>query len=123
VKIAFAGKGGSGKTTLSSLFVRHLAARAATARDATYRRWESLPHRNPCLRDHGGGVTVQAGTAARACSAWAGVCPVVHPIQRGTVDLSRLHRLSLVQHEDQVRTTGLHGPFTVAPHPWAGAEI
>jgi GTPase SAR1 family protein len=26
VKIAFAGKGGSGKTTLSSLFVRHLAA-------------------------------------------------------------------------------------------------
>jgi CO dehydrogenase maturation factor len=27
VKIAFAGKGGSGKTTLSSLFVRHLAAR------------------------------------------------------------------------------------------------
>ena len=27
MKIAFAGKGGSGKTTLSSLFVRHLAAR------------------------------------------------------------------------------------------------
>jgi CO dehydrogenase maturation factor len=27
VKIAFAGKGGSGKTTLSSLFVRHLASR------------------------------------------------------------------------------------------------
>jgi CO dehydrogenase maturation factor len=27
VRIAFAGKGGSGKTTLSSLFVRHLAAR------------------------------------------------------------------------------------------------
>src|ERR1700722_19896633 len=27
VKIAFAGKGGSGKTTLSSLFARHLAAR------------------------------------------------------------------------------------------------
>jgi cellulose biosynthesis protein BcsQ len=26
MKIAFAGKGGSGKTTLSSLFVRHLAA-------------------------------------------------------------------------------------------------
>jgi CO dehydrogenase maturation factor len=26
VKIAFAGKGGSGKTTLSSLYVRHLAA-------------------------------------------------------------------------------------------------
>jgi CO dehydrogenase maturation factor len=26
VKIAFAGKGGSGKTTLSSIFVRHLAA-------------------------------------------------------------------------------------------------
>ncbi len=25
MKIAFAGKGGSGKTTLSSLFVRHLA--------------------------------------------------------------------------------------------------
>jgi CO dehydrogenase maturation factor len=29
VKIAFVGKGGSGKTTLSSLFVRHLAASAA----------------------------------------------------------------------------------------------
>ena len=28
MKIAFAGKGGSGKTTLSSLFVRHLAAQA-----------------------------------------------------------------------------------------------
>ena len=27
MKIAFAGKGGSGKTTLSSLFTRHLAAR------------------------------------------------------------------------------------------------
>ena len=27
MKIAFAGKGGSGKTTLSSLFIRHLAAR------------------------------------------------------------------------------------------------
>src|ERR1700757_734130 len=27
MKIAFAGKGGSGKTTLSSLFVRHLASR------------------------------------------------------------------------------------------------
>jgi cytidylate kinase len=26
VRVAFAGKGGSGKTTLSSLFVRHLAA-------------------------------------------------------------------------------------------------
>ena len=35
-----------------------------------------------------GGVTVRAGTAARACSAGAGVCPVVHPIQRGDVDLS-----------------------------------
>jgi len=29
VKIAFAGKGGSGKTTLSSLFIRHLAAAGA----------------------------------------------------------------------------------------------
>ena len=28
MKIAFADKGGSGKTTLSSLFVRHLAGRA-----------------------------------------------------------------------------------------------
>lgn len=28
MKIAFVGKGGSGKTTLSSLFVRHLAATA-----------------------------------------------------------------------------------------------
>lgn len=27
MKIAFAGKGGSGKTTLSSLFIRHVAAR------------------------------------------------------------------------------------------------
>jgi CO dehydrogenase maturation factor len=27
MKIAFAGKGGSGKTTLSALFVRHLTAR------------------------------------------------------------------------------------------------
>ncbi|GAA4126965.1 hypothetical protein GCM10022416_01200 [Actinomadura keratinilytica] len=26
VKVAFVGKGGSGKTTLSSLFIRHLAA-------------------------------------------------------------------------------------------------
>lgn len=69
-----------------------------------------------------GGVTVRAGTAARACSAGAGVCPVVHPIQRGAVDLSRVHRLSLVQ-QDRVHATGLHGPFTVAPHPWAGAEI
>jgi CO dehydrogenase maturation factor len=36
VKIAFAGKGGSGKTTLSSLFTRHLAARglAVVAIDA-----------------------------------------------------------------------------------------
>ncbi|MQA86913.1 MAG: ATP-binding protein [Streptosporangiales bacterium] len=30
VKVAFVGKGGSGKTTLSSLFARHLAARGAT---------------------------------------------------------------------------------------------
>ncbi len=29
MKIAFVGKGGSGKTTLSSLFVRHLAASGA----------------------------------------------------------------------------------------------
>src|SRR3954470_9550447 len=29
MKIAFVGKGGSGKTTLSSLFIRHLAATAA----------------------------------------------------------------------------------------------
>jgi CO dehydrogenase maturation factor len=29
VKIAFAGKGGSGKTTLSALFTRHLAAQGA----------------------------------------------------------------------------------------------
>src|ERR1700757_961809 len=36
MKIAFAGKGGSGKTTLSSLFVRHLAAQGlqVTAADA-----------------------------------------------------------------------------------------
>ncbi|MEU6972064.1 50S ribosomal protein L31 [Kitasatospora aureofaciens] len=30
VKVAFVGKGGSGKTTLSALFVRHLAASART---------------------------------------------------------------------------------------------
>jgi len=70
-----------------------------------------------------GGVTVQAGTAARACSAGAGVRPVVHPIQRGAVDLSRVHRLSLVQHQDRVHAMGLHGAFSVAPHPWMGAEI
>jgi CO dehydrogenase maturation factor len=29
MKIAFVGKGGSGKTTLSSLFIRHLAANEA----------------------------------------------------------------------------------------------
>ena len=29
MKIAFVGKGGSGKTTLSSLFIRHLAAAGA----------------------------------------------------------------------------------------------
>lgn len=40
----------------------------------------------------------------------------------GAVDLSRVHRLSLV-HRDWVHAMGLHSPFTAAAHPWAGAEI
>jgi hypothetical protein len=32
-------------------------------------------------------------------------------------------RISSAGGQDRVHTTGLHGPFTVAPHPWAGAEI
>ena len=45
MKIAFAGKGGSGKTTLSSLFTRHLAAQglSVVAIDADINQRRSAP--------------------------------------------------------------------------------
>ncbi len=46
MKIAFVGKGGSGKTTLSSLFIRHLAAAGApvVAVDADINQHLGGPH-------------------------------------------------------------------------------
>jgi CO dehydrogenase maturation factor len=54
VRVAFVGKGGSGKTTLSALFARHLAAPAppcspstATSTSTWPRRWPPAPNRSP----------------------------------------------------------------------------
>jgi hypothetical protein len=50
VKIAFAGKGGSGKTTLSSLFVRHCSAARRPPDLAA--RTSHLPGCHGCRRTH-----------------------------------------------------------------------
>ena len=46
MKIAFVGKGGSGKTTLSSLFIRHLAAQGCRSSPSTPTSTSTWPRRS-----------------------------------------------------------------------------
>ncbi|SOD63201.1 CO dehydrogenase maturation factor [Streptomyces zhaozhouensis] len=72
MKIAFVGKGGSGKTTLSSLFVRHLAARGVpvTAVDAD-------------INQHLGVALGLTEEEAAACPPLGGRLPLIKDYLRG----------------------------------------
>ena len=104
MKIAFVGKGGSGKTTLSSLFIRHLAANEApvVAVDAD-------------INQHLGAALGLDEAEAAALPAMGAHLPLIKDYLRGTQPAHRLRRDDDQDHARRARARGCCGSARTTP--------